>query len=480
MSAVPQLEAPIPTPDSANSAPRYTCGTLRYTRGQLIKLFAWLLWGDFCFMLMETVVPAILPLKLKHLDAPNWIIALIMSTLPGILNMTVCPWVSFKSDRYRSRWGRRIPFILWTLPFLSAFLVLLGFSSQLGSFIYSLMPAGSSLSPATVMIACIGTFMVGFQFFNMFVNSVFWYLFNDVVPAAFMGRFLGLFRIVIGIKAALFNFFIFKYAESHMTVIFVGASLLYAIGFGIMCLKVKEGEYPPPETNVDGGNGLISEFRTYARECYSRRYYWNLFLYTAFGSIAGTIGVFVVFAQQDIGLSLAQIGTIAGINSIASLVLTYPAGALGDRFHPLRVLLWSQRAQLAVAPLTLIWLFYSPSSNIAFVLCVVLGMLAAPVNVCIDAMTLPTHMRILPHDRFGQFASAQSLVRSFGTILGGLLAGVFLDLTRALHHGGNFGYRYYPLWILFWSLLAYWFLSQLYQDWRQQKTPPENRRSVSK
>ena len=43
---------------------RFRVGTLQYTRSSLAMLFVWLLWGDFCFTLMETVVPSILPLKL--------------------------------------------------------------------------------------------------------------------------------------------------------------------------------------------------------------------------------------------------------------------------------------------------------------------------------------------------------------------------------------------------------------------------------
>lgn len=468
MLTISESETTLPARD-VPADPRYTCGTLSYTRGQLVKLFAWLLWGDFCFMLMETVVPSILPLKLRHLDSPNWIIALIMTTFPSILNMTVCPWVSFKSDRYRSRWGRRIPFILWTLPLLSGFLILLGFSDQLGGWIQAWLPARLQTSSATVTIVCIGVFMIGFQFFNMFVNSVFWYLFNDVVPQAFMGRFLGMFRIVVGITTALFNFFIFKFAESHMTEIFVCASLIYAVGFGMMCFKVKEGEYPPPEENIDGKSGLLSEIKTYVQECYSQWYYWKIFLYTACIGIMYSIFVFIVFAQQDMGLSLAQIGIIAGISSVADLLLTYPAGALGDRFHPLRVLLWSHRAQLAVIPLALLWLFYFPSPQVAFVISIGFIILAAPVNACINAVTLPMHMRVFPHDRFGQFGSAQALVRALGAILGGLLAGLFVDATRILHHGSDFGYRYYPIWIFFWSAVAYGFLSRFYSEWQQRQ-----------
>ena len=46
------------------------------------------------------------------------------------------------------------------------------------------------LAPATLTILLIGVFMAVFQFFNMFVYSVFWYLFNDVFPAEFLGRLI--------------------------------------------------------------------------------------------------------------------------------------------------------------------------------------------------------------------------------------------------------------------------------------------------
>ena len=47
------------------TAPMNRCGNLVYTRRGLLVVFAWLLWGDFRFNLMdEAVVPSILPLKL--------------------------------------------------------------------------------------------------------------------------------------------------------------------------------------------------------------------------------------------------------------------------------------------------------------------------------------------------------------------------------------------------------------------------------
>ena len=113
----------------------YSVGTLTYTLPGLALMIGWLLWGDFCFTLMESVFPAVLPLELKHLEAPSLVIALIVTGIPGLLNATVCPVVSFLSDRHRSPMGRRIPFILFTIPFLCAFLILLGFAGPIAAFL---------------------------------------------------------------------------------------------------------------------------------------------------------------------------------------------------------------------------------------------------------------------------------------------------------------------------------------------------------
>jgi len=472
MTHSPKENAPgaTPPPDDVS---RYKVGTLTYTKMGLVSLFAWILWGDFCFVLMETITPSIIPLKLNHLNAPNWVIALVLTTLPGVLNMTVCPWVSYKSDRHRGPMGRRIPFIFWTIPFVTLFLILLGFSEQIGRGLHGIIPSSWSMTPETMSILCIGVFMVGFQFFNMFVNSVFWYLFNDVVPHAFLGRFMGLFRIVSGVKTMLYGFFIFRHAETHMTEIYVGVAILYAVGMGMMCLKVKEGDYPPALPTIDGNVRFISQLKTYFVECYSQRYYWTFFLCNSCWAVAATIGAFYVFLQKSIGLSLEQIGTISGIISGINIFLTYPAGALGDKFHPLRVLLWVKVTNIALLPLGLIWLFLDLPPDQTFKVALAISAINLPIGVLTDAMMIPMHMRVLPLEKFGQFYSANSLLRSFAVICGGLCAGLFLDIMKRLCGGSDYAYRYMPLWTIFWSGLALFFLWHLYASWK--RLPAEQR-----
>jgi len=220
----------------------YRNGTLRYTKASLAVLFCWLLWGDFCYMLMETVVPSIMPLKFKDLGASNTTIGMILTTIPMIINSVCNPIISFRSDRYRSKWGRRIPFLLSTVPITVIFLIGVGFGDSIGNWLFKHINAHAmGLSATQFVVIVIVVMMVIYSFFNTFVNSVFWYLFNDVVPEHLLARFMSWFRIVSMLAAALYNFFIFQYAESHASEIFVGAAVLYFFGFGLMCLKVKEG-----------------------------------------------------------------------------------------------------------------------------------------------------------------------------------------------------------------------------------------------
>ena len=447
----------------------YHVGTLSYTWRGLVVLFAWMLWGDFCFTLMETVVPIILPLKLKSLDAANTTIALIMTTLPSILNMTVCPWVSFKSDRYRSKWGRRIPFILFTLPFLTLFLILLGFGEQIGFWLHGWAFAETGwLSPTTVSVILIGIFMVGFQFFNMFVGSVYWYFFNDVVPENVIGRFLGLFRVVGSLAGALFNFFVMKYAETHMTEIFTGAALLYFVGFGLMCLRVKEGDYPPPPENVDGRSGFRSSLKTYMVECYSIRFYWFMFAMTTFHMVAlSATTMFNLFFLKEIGLTPGDYGRIAGYAGIGAMVLTYPASIIADKYHPLRVQLVVKGILLIFIPLNLIFLFVKMPPETTYYYYMAVTMVSLPAAVLYGASMFPTEMRIFPKDRFGQFCSAQALVRSVGVILGSLLIGGLFDLLKWGYHGSDYAYRWFPaiIWVI--EILAFLCLVQVYRGWKK-------------
>ena len=445
-------------------------GTLEYTKRGLIVVFFWLLWGDFCFTIMESVFPSVTPLTLRNLHAPNFVIGLVMTTIPGLLNFVICPWVSFKSDRHRGRWGRRIPFLLFPTPWLSFFLVLIAFAPDIGHFLGRTIFAGSGIQASAIVLFLMGCFVAGFQYFNMFVGSVYYYLFNDVVPEQFLSTFMAFFRVVGTIAGAAFQFFVFRYAETHTKWIFVGAAILYAVAFVLMSLKVKEGEYPPPPENVDGRVSITSSIKTYFVECFAHKFYWYFFIGTAAWELTACIAPWLLFMQQkSLGLHLGQIGFINGLSAGIGAVILIPAGMISDRKHPLRTMLVAMVGLVMLTPVRFIYLLHNFTPAQAYRIEFALVMVILPLGVLYGASCLPMYMRLLPGERFGQYCAAQAMVRSLGVILGGMLAGGFMDLMQALSRGRHFEfyyYRYAPAWVWVCQIIALVFMILVYKHWK--------------
>lgn len=443
-------------------------GTLLYTRAGITTLFAWLLWGDFVFTLMETVWPSVLPLKLHALAASDDTISLLVTTIPAAMNFVLNPLISTISDRHRGRYGRRIPFLLLAAPFVAVFLILTGFSKQLGAGLHQMLEGSRPgwLSEGEVIIGLICVLVVCFRFFELFINTVYWYLFNDVVPAVLLGRFLSLFRVVGGVAGALFNFFVYKYANSHSAEIFIGAGILYGAAFTLMCFNVKEGEYPPPEPIPPRQPWIIS-LKGFFQECFSHRIFILLYLSGAAWVFAGSAGPFQVFFATSIGLDLGQIGDINGWSILASLILAVPAGYLVDRFHPIRIMLVAKLGLWITAPLGLVFFFGHFDSGTSYWIYLAFSVINIPLSAAYVAAILPMCMRTLPRDRFGQFCSANAMTIALGMMAGGFVVGKFLGFLKASLNGSDHYYQLLPIWPTVFYTISIILTYALFREWKK-------------
>lgn len=458
----------------------WKCGSLVYTKRGLIALFGWLLWGDFCFTFMEAVVPSILPLHLRNLGASNTLIGIVLTTLPGIFNVTITPWVSFKSDRHRSRWGRRIPFMLFTLPFVALSMILIGFSDQIGAWVHSSFMSDSVIQQAKVVIVILTVFAAMFELFNMFVSSVFWYLFRDVVPETHLSQFNAYFKVIGTTTATLYNFFIFKYAESHMTEIYVGGALLYAIGFGAMLLNVKEGEYPPV-TDVTEKTTWKEKIQLYVRECFTLRYYWDIFLWQTFQAMSFACGVYIVFYFKSLGFSLDMIGKKGALAAVTGPICLLILARFVDRWKPVRVAAYGLAFGAFFSCGSWVWLAIpNPEPIIFFWIFVSGGITAALSGAAGQAAQAPLLMLLFPKDKYGQYSGAMALIRAVALIASGILAGLFMDFWKSVFPDGDFAYRFMFLWQAPLSILSFYFFYRVYRVWKRREkegefTPPEEK-----
>jgi len=422
------------TGTSEDPGATYSPDARTYTRMGLVALFFWLLWGDFCFVLMEKVEPTLLPLALKDAGVPNVWIGIIIGTIPSIMSIFINPIVSYKSDRYRSKWGRRIPFLVFATPFVTMFLILIGFSLPIARFLHNRLAHqfdSFGLSGVSVILVVVTLFVIGFQFFNIVVSSTYSYLFADVVPKHVMGRFVSLFRVAGAGASFTWSYWIFGLASTHMTAIYVWLGILYFVVFMLMSWRVKEGTYPPPAVE-SRGPGVLGMFRTYLNECFRSHYYLWFFAGMALFTIAGCGGPFWVFFYRDtLRLSLDEIGKVLAWCNAAQVVWAIPCGYLVDRIHPVRGYLVGALGLVATVALCF-FLIQDRQTMLVFTL---LQMTAGTFfSIALTAIG-PV---LLPRERYGQFSAANGIVGSLARVLGAGAAGMFMDWV------GN--YRYVLVW----------------------------------
>lgn len=456
----------ISVPDTDVARGIWHVGTLQYTRRALALVFFWMLWGDFCLTIMESVIPRLVPLQLKDAGASSLLIGALVTSIPSGMNFIMNPIISTRSDRHRSRLGRRMPFLLWPTPALTICLILLGFSGSIASGLHYLVAfSGNFISVQHIRIAVIGLLMVCFSFFNLFITTVYYYLFADIIPQQVMGKFTCLFRVVGAVGGIVFNWWMLGYADIHSRAIYVGAGLLYLVAFLSLVRQVKEGEYPPPPPLAQR-KSVLAAIKKYGQECFSKTFYQKLYAIAAcFWAASIPFNTFVIFyATKTLGLKLEQFGAVLALAGMATIPLFFVMGPIIDRFHPIRTAFLGLSLMAASAMCG--FLFVHDYSTFRF--WILIFLMANAVYIASNLSLLP---RLLPRIRYGQFSSANAMVNAIALILAPLGCGFMLDKTG--------DWRYVFIWAAVWSVLGAIACFAVYVQWKNlggdlHYSPPED------
>jgi maltose/moltooligosaccharide transporter len=433
------MSAPTPSATSAANATQtapverdaagrrlWRAGTLTYTTAGLVVLFAWLLWGDFAWNMKDRAITPVGQLMLRQFGASDFLVSLLVGSVPAAIGLILGPVISVRSDRHRGRWGRRIPYLLIPTPIIAFTLVGLAYTVPVGDWLHGFLGANSPGELGCRLIA-FSFFWAAFEVFQTIAQAVFGGLINDVVPQEVIGRFFGLFRIVSLFAAIIFNFKLIGIAETHSKEIFLGLGLLFGVGFMLMCLMVKEGDYPPPAPLAPDAKGALqtafANTSGYLRECFSNRYYLWLFAAGMLGGLASApVNTFSVFYAKSMNINMTDYGHLLVITYCFSIVSAYFIGWAADKFHPVRLGIIS----LAVYATAMLWGGWAATDARTFSIIFVLhGVIQGVYNTGIASLG----QRLYPKVKFAQFASAGGIIGGLGFMILTPLTGKYLDLT---------------------------------------------------
>ncbi|WP_404425093.1 MFS transporter [Nibricoccus sp. IMCC34717] len=396
-------------------------GTLVYSLGAVVSLFLWLLWGDFAWNMRERAATPVAQLVLRKLEASDFLVGLLVGSVPMALALVVGPWIASRSDRHRGRWGRRIPYLLFPAPFAAISMVALGYSVDIAAFLHA------NLGPTAPDERVFGLIVFGllwtiFEFFATITNAIFGGLINDVVPRELLGRFFGLFRIVSLGAGMLFNLKLIGYAETHPKEIFVSLGLLYGVGISLMCLFVKEGDYPPIEAR-DKTRHPLAEIGNYFRECFANRYYLLVFLSLMVSTLTfGPINNFSLFYAKSLGMDVEAYGRLLVVTYSISLVLAFLIGWAADRFHPLRV----AAGALALYAINASFGYLLADNTRVFSICFVAhGVFAGAFYTGVAS----AGQRLYPKAKFARFDAAAGMLFAVGYMVMPPALGAVLDAS---------------------------------------------------
>ena len=405
----------------------WTAGTLRYSTAGMVGLFCLLLWGDFAMSMKDRSVGPVFQVVLNKFGASDYLFALLCSSLPSVIGMILGPIVAYRSDRLRSKWGRRIPFVLIPTPFAALSMAGLGFSPVIGADLRHFL---GTWSPElnTCILLTFGFFWVIFEVASVIANAVLGGLINDIVPQAVLGRFFGLFRAVSLVAGMVFNYYWMDEAKTIYLEIFLGMALLFGFGFGLMSLCLREGEYPPPPppNSSSGVVGFLHAAKAFFNECYGIPYYrWYFAAATFAGMAFAPANLYNIPYAESLHVNYGYCMTLT---FFVSLLMAYPLGWLVDCFHPLPIGFFT----LYLYMLVTLWSgLYAVEAHAFSVALISHGVIS---GVYFTA-TASLGQRLFPKASFAQFAAAAGILANLATTLIPPLIGEYLD------HAGHI-YRY--------------------------------------
>lgn len=430
-------------------------GTLGYTMWGLIAVLILLCIGSAGFLAVQVVVVTLLPKQFSDAGASNKIIAFFITTMPYAVTMVVTPIASFKSDRTRTRRGRRIPYLIGTVPVIAFFCLLIGWAEFLGVGVRSFLPACLAEYSTLAVLAVLA---VAYNVFFMIPGAVFWYLFPDVIPSHFLGRFMSGYQLIASLTGFVINTFFLKYADTQIQWLYTAIALFFFISMFVMILCVREGRYPEPEKNernVPFYRSAWNSAVTYCKECYSIPFYYWFFTTMALSEVSMICrNMFVlIYAQKQLGISTGDFGKIMGWYGIVGVFLSIPLGYICDRIGALKVF---ASGLLLVVVINICSFYWVHDYRTFYITTILLGVVYTIQMVS----TIPVFVAILPKEFYGQFCSANALFRAIFMAIGGFGGGVLFDFVQ--------DYQYIYLWDFMFTLAALISFIVMYIGWKRR------------
>jgi Na+/melibiose symporter-like transporter len=384
-------------------------------------VLCWLLLGDLSIAMRDRVaLPSAVEL-LRQQGASDTVTSLLLATVPAMLSMLLVPLLGYHSDRCRSRWGRRKPFLLVAAPVGCLALLGLAASPSLALPLDALL-GGWSPGPRLCKLALFCLFWTVFECAAISALSLFTGLVNDIVPQGLLGRTFAGFRMMsLGIGIA-FHAWVFELTDDYLQVILACVAILFALPILAMCLMVKETPLPPAAPGQAPQRALRLPL-AHVVECFRYRpYAWAVAVFVLASVTFSPFNTFYQFYAHALGVPKATLGFLTATGYATSIVSAFAIGWLVDRYGAVRVSSIIMAVYCAISAAGFLTMADAATFRAYY-----LAHVAISGAWFTAAASMP--MALLPRSKFVQYNSTKDLMVVLGTVLVSSMQGVVLDLS---------------------------------------------------
>ncbi len=333
-------------------------------------------------------------------------------TLNTVITFLLQPGIGSLSDRTRTRFGRRMPFILIFAP-----LAAIGFA---------LLPLLVQPNLLWLFVVVLILTIVALAFFRTPVIA----LMPDITPSPFRSQANGLINLMGGIGAILAflgGSLLFKMNPAFP---FWAAAVLLLLGCVIVLWSIKE---PADSTtsSVEKRPGLVSSLGVIVRAREKSALYLLLAIFAWFVGYNAVSKFFTLYGVKTLKLEPSNASFLLTFLALMFVVFAVPSGYIAGKFGRKRTILTGLvgigllAAIIRMVPVTIL-----ASGFVLPVLLALIGIFWAAINI----NSLPMVVDIAPQTELATYTGLYYFASTSAAVLGPFLAGLLIDAM-----GGDYG-----------------------------------------
>ena len=356
----------------------------------------------FGFLGISVIWPlfnSLIPPFLEDLGLSALVVGFIL-TWDNLINMFVQPWVGARSDRTRSRWGRRKPWLMAGAPLAAVFFILVPFVRT---------------NFALLALAILGT-NIGMALFR---SPTVAYL-GDLYPAEQRSKANGVINLMGGVGGAIALFGGGALFKLGVPLPFIVGALLLLIAIGVVLAFVREPAAPATANEVTEP-GVWDSLRDVSRGDNPNGMYILLAIFCWFIAWNAVEAFFTVYVRNVLGIAVGS-GTQMLTAFAAMLILfAIPSGLIATRIGRKPTIM----VGLIGMTVGLILALVLTNTLQLLALLALMGGFWALVNI----NSLPMVYDVGGNHSIGALTGLYYFASSLAAITGPIVAGGLIDLT---------------------------------------------------